>query len=161
MITGFALLCLNVLNLDEAKAFYVDMLGFEVGIDQEMDGFRWLTVHPAGRPDQPMMLVVPEPPLIDPGTAEQLRSLIARGYLGLGALQTDDCWATYRKLTAKGVEFTESPEERFYGIDAAFRDPFGNAWRLTQPKNLDDVRATVAGVASSPQTDRESPGQSD
>jgi catechol 2,3-dioxygenase-like lactoylglutathione lyase family enzyme len=144
VITGFALVCLNVLDLDEAKAFYVDVLGFEVGIDQEMEGFRWLTVHPPGRPDLPMMLVVPEPPLVDPGTAEQLQSLISRGYLGLGALKTDDCWGTYRALTARGVEFTEPPEERFYGIDAAFRDPFGNAWRLTQPKDLADIRESVA-----------------
>jgi catechol 2,3-dioxygenase-like lactoylglutathione lyase family enzyme len=149
MITGFALVCLHVLDLDEAKAFYVETLGFEVGIDHEMDGFRWLTVHPPGRADQPMMLVVPEPPLVDPATAEQLRSLIARGYLGLGALQTDDCWATYRELTVKGVEFTEPPEERFYGIDAGFRDPFGNAWRLTQPRNLGEIRETVAGAAPS------------
>ncbi len=35
---------------------------------------------------------------------------------------------------AKGVEFIEEPEERFHGIDAAFRDPFGNHWRLTQRK---------------------------
>jgi catechol 2,3-dioxygenase-like lactoylglutathione lyase family enzyme len=148
MITGFALVCLTVLDLDEAKAFYVDTLGFEVGIDQEMDGFRWLTVHPPGLPDQPMMLVVPGPPVVDATTAEQLRSLIARGYLGLGALQTDDCWATYRELTAKGVEFTEPPEERFYGIDASFRDPFGNAWRLTQPRDLEQIRAAVAETRS-------------
>ena len=67
--------------------------------------------------------------------------MIARGYLGIGALSTDNCWATYKQLKAKGVEFTEEPEERFYGIDTAFRDPFGNHWRLTQPKTLDQIRA--------------------
>jgi catechol 2,3-dioxygenase-like lactoylglutathione lyase family enzyme len=141
MITGFALVCLNVLDLDEAKDFYVDVLGFEVGVDMVRDGFRWLTVHPPGQPELPMMLVVPGPPVVDETTAKQLRDLIARGYLGLGALATHDCWATYRELRAKGVEFIEEPEDRFYGIDAAFRDPFGNHWRLTQPKNLDDIRA--------------------
>jgi catechol 2,3-dioxygenase-like lactoylglutathione lyase family enzyme len=140
VITGFALVCLNVLDLDEAKRFYVDVLGFEVGIDREMDGFRWLTVHAPGRPDLPMMLVVPEPPTVEEPIAGQLRSLIARGYLGLGALETEDCRATYHELKAKGVEFVEEPEERFYGIDAAFRDPFGNHWRLTQPRTLDEVR---------------------
>ena len=65
------------------------------------------------------------------------------GRSGLGALATDDCHATYRELSAKGVEFTEEPEERFYGIDASFRDPFGNPWRLTQPKELDEIRQTV------------------
>ena len=142
MITGFGLVCLNVLDLDEAKRFYVDVLGFEVGIDRKMDGFRWLTVHAPGHPDIPMMLVVPQPPVIAEPIAGQLRSLIARGYLGLGALSTDDCWATYEELKARGVEFIEEPEERFYGIDAAFRDPFGNQWRLTQPKTLDEIRRT-------------------
>jgi len=146
VITGFALVCLNVLDLDEAKRFYVDVLGFEVGIDREMDGFRWLTVHAPGRPDLPMMLVVPEPPVVEEPIAGQLRSLVARGYLGLGAFETDDCRATYRELKAKGVEFIEEPEERFYGIDAAFRDPFGNHWRLTQPRTLDDIRDRTDGA---------------
>jgi catechol 2,3-dioxygenase-like lactoylglutathione lyase family enzyme len=140
MITGFALVCLNVLDLDEAKEFYVETLGFEVGIDKEMDGFRWLTVHPPGRPEMPMMLVVPEPPGVEEPIAEQLRSLLARGYLSVGALQTEDCRATYEELKAKGVDVTEEPEDRFYGIDAAFRDPFGNHWRLTQPRSLDEIR---------------------
>ena len=145
MITGLALVCLNVGDLDEAKAFYVDLLGFEVGIDEVMDGFRWLTVHAPGRPDLPMMLVVPEPPAVEPTVAEELRSLMTRGYLGLGALATDDCRAAYAELSAKGVEFIEEPEERFYGVDAAFRDPFGNHWRLTQPKTLHQIRTDVGG----------------
>ncbi|QBI18577.1 hypothetical protein ER308_02680 [Egibacter rhizosphaerae] len=66
--------------------------------------------------------------------AEQIRSLIATGHLGPGAFATKDCRATYRELKAKGVEFIEEPEERFYGIDAAFRDPFGNHWRLTNAR---------------------------
>lgn len=143
MITGFALVCLNVADLDEAKEFYVDVLGFEVGIDEVMDGFRWLTVHPPGHPETPLMLVVPGPPVVEEPIAEQMRSLMARGYLGIGALSTDDCRATYGELKAKGVEFTEEPEERFYGVDAAFRDPFGNHWRLTQPKTIDQIRADV------------------
>jgi catechol 2,3-dioxygenase-like lactoylglutathione lyase family enzyme len=143
VITGFGLVCLNVLDLDEAKSFYVDVLGFEVGIDREMDGFRWLTVHPRGRPEVPMMLVVPEPPVVDEPIAGQLRSLVTRGFLGLGALATDDCRATYEELRAKGVEFIEEPEERFYGVDAAFRDPFGNHWRLTQPRSLEEIRSTM------------------
>ncbi len=143
MITGFSLVCLNVLDLDQARDFYVDTLGFELGIDQEMDGFRWLTVHPPGAPDLPLMLVVPEPPAVEEGIAAEMRSLLSRGYLGLGALRTDDCRATYRELKARGVEFTEEPAERFYGIDAGFRDPFGNPWRLTQPKTLGDIQDAV------------------
>jgi catechol 2,3-dioxygenase-like lactoylglutathione lyase family enzyme len=143
MITGFGLICLNVGDLDEAKEFYVDVLGFEVGIDEVMEGFRWLTVHAPGNPELSMMLVVPGPPVVEEPIAEQLHSLMARGYLGLGAMATDDCRATYQALKAKGVEFIEEPEERFYGVDAAFRDPFGNHWRLTQPKTLDQIRDDV------------------
>ena len=44
----------------------------------------------------------------------------------------DDCRRDYGELKAKGVEFTEEPTERFYGIDCGFRDPFGNKIRLTQ-----------------------------
>ena len=143
MITGFALVCLNVGDLDEAKEFYVGVLGFEVGIDEVRDGFRWLTVHAPGSPELPMMLVVPDPPAVEPAISAELRSLMARGYLGLGAMATDDCWATFEELRAKGVEFIEEPEERFYGVDAAFRDPFGNHWRLTQPKTLGEIRDDV------------------
>ncbi|MDQ4053466.1 MAG: VOC family protein [Actinomycetota bacterium] len=143
MITGFALVCLNVSDLDQAKKFYVETLGFELGMDEELEGHRWLTVHAPGRPEMPMMLVEPGPPGVEEPIAAELRSLLARGYLSIGALATDDCRATYRELQDKGVEVTEEPEERFYGIDAAFRDPFGNHWRLTQPKTLDAIRNSI------------------
>ncbi len=136
MITGMALVCVNVLDLDEAYDFYVHKLGLEVGFDKVLDGFRWLTVHAREQPEVPIMLVVPEPPVVEGRVAAQIKSLIATGYMGPGALRTDDCRRTYRELKAKGVEFIEEPEERFYGIDAAFRDPFGNHWRLTQPKDV-------------------------
>jgi catechol 2,3-dioxygenase-like lactoylglutathione lyase family enzyme len=139
MITGVGLVCVYVHDMDEARAFYVDKLGLEVGVDMVQDDFRWLTVHSPHQPDVPIMLVDPAASAMDPDTAEQIRSLVATGYLGPGALATDDCWATYHELEAKGVEFVEEPEERFYGIDAGFRDPFGNHWRLTQPKAVVDT----------------------
>ncbi|NEE00423.1 VOC family protein [Phytoactinopolyspora halotolerans] len=136
MITGMALVCVNVLDMDEARDFYVGTLGLEVSVDMVRDGFHWFVVHAPAQPDLAIMLVVPEPPVVQKEIADQLQSLVATGYLGPGAFRTDDCWATYRDLKAKGVEFIEEPEERFYGIDAAFRDPFGNHWRLTQPKDV-------------------------
>lgn len=134
MITGFALMCLNVLDQDESKAFYVDMLGFEVAMDEVTDGFRFLVLSIPGQPQTPLMLVEPGPPTLDPLTAEAFREHVARGRLSIGALATNDCRATYEQLRAKGVEFTEEPHERFYGIDAAFRDPSGNYWRLTETR---------------------------
>jgi uncharacterized glyoxalase superfamily protein PhnB len=57
---------------------------------------------------------------------------MARGGLNGVIIQTDDCRASYEQLSARGVEFTSEPEQFFYGIDCGFRDPFGNAFRLTQ-----------------------------
>ncbi|MFI5488561.1 VOC family protein [Micromonospora echinaurantiaca] len=136
MITGMALVCVNVLDMDEARDFYVGKLGFEIDIDQVQDGFHWMVVHAPAQPEVPLMLVLPGPPVVDGDVANQLRSLVATGHMSVGAFATQDCWASYRDLRARGVEFIEEPEERFYGIDAAFRDPFGNHWRLTQRKPI-------------------------
>ena len=136
MITGVGLVCVWVLDMDEARAFYVDTLGLDVAMDMVQDGQRWLVVNAPAQPEVPIMLVNPASVPMDGEIADQIRSLVATGFLGPGSLATDDCRATYAELKAKGVEFTEEPEERFYGIDAGFRDPFGNQWRLTQPKPL-------------------------
>jgi uncharacterized glyoxalase superfamily protein PhnB len=99
----------------------------------EMGDFRWLCVGPAGQEDVSIVLMaVPGEPIIDPATQGQIRDLAAKGFAGTVFLTTDDCQADYEKLAASGVEFTETPEERPYGIDAGFRDPSGNAIRLTQ-----------------------------
>lgn len=134
MITGLALVCVKVLDMDLARDFYVGTLGFEVDVDVVQDGFHWFVVHAPEQPEVPLMLVLPGAPAVDGAIAEQLRALVATGHASVGAFATRDCWATYRQLKARGVEFIEPPEERFYGIDAAFRDPFGNHWRLTQRK---------------------------
>jgi uncharacterized glyoxalase superfamily protein PhnB len=133
MIIGTCLVCVRVLDQDEAYEFYVGKLGFKVATDMELDGFRYLVVHPADQPEVMLMLSLPGLATMDDATAEAMRTLISTGHLGPGAFATKDCRATYEELKAKGVEFVEEPEERFYGIDAGFRDPFGNHWRLTQP----------------------------
>jgi uncharacterized glyoxalase superfamily protein PhnB len=121
---------------DEALAFYTNKLGMEVRADvtlPEMGDFRWLTVGPAGQPDVSIVLMaIPGPPVMDQDTAEQVRDLAAKGFAGTVFLTTDDCQASYEELSSRGVEFTEEPEERPYGIDSGFRDPSGNSFRLTQ-----------------------------
>jgi predicted enzyme related to lactoylglutathione lyase len=72
--------------------------------------------------------------VFDEDTARQISDLVAKGGWTAVFLTTDDCRASYEELAARGVEFTEGPEERPYGIDCGFRDPFGNAFRLTQLK---------------------------
>lgn len=121
---------------DEALAFYTQKLGWDVRVDvtvPELGNFRWLTVGPAQQEDFSVVLMaIPGPPVMDAETAEQVKSLMAKGFAGTVFLTTDDCRASYEELKGRGVEFTEAPEERPYGIDCGFRDPSGNALRLTQ-----------------------------
>ena len=121
---------------DEALAFYTQKLGMEVRSDvtlPEMGDFRWLAVGPPGQDEVSIVLMaIPGEPVMDTGTADQVRSLMAKGFAGTMFLTTDDCRASYEELKERGVEFTEEPEERPYGIDAGFRDPSGNSFRLTQ-----------------------------
>jgi uncharacterized glyoxalase superfamily protein PhnB len=125
---------------DEALAFYTQKLGMEVRIDATMaetGNFRWLTVGPVGQPDVAIVLMaIPGPPVMDADSAEQVRSLMAKGFAGTIFLTTEDCRADYEELKARGVEFVEAPSERPYGIDSGFRDPSGNAIRLTQVREL-------------------------
>jgi catechol 2,3-dioxygenase-like lactoylglutathione lyase family enzyme len=125
---------------DEALAFYTTKLGMEVRADvtmPEMGNFRWLTVGPADQPDFSIVLMaIPGQPVMDDQTAAQVRELTAKGFAGTVFLTTEDCKASYDDLRARGVEFVEEPEERPYGIDAAFRDPSGNNFRLTQVREL-------------------------
>ena len=69
---------------------------------------------------------------MDGSTAEQVRDLMGKGFAGTVFLTTEDVRSDYAELKERGVEFTEAPEERPYGIDAGFRDPSGNSFRLTQ-----------------------------
>jgi uncharacterized glyoxalase superfamily protein PhnB len=125
---------------DEALAFYTQKLGMEVRSDvtlAEMGNFRWLTVGPPSQPDIAIVLMaIPGPPLMDPQTTEQVEDLVAKGFAGTVFFTTDDCRASYEELLARGVEFTDLPEERPYGIDSGFRDPSGNAIRLTQVREV-------------------------
>jgi uncharacterized glyoxalase superfamily protein PhnB len=121
---------------DEALDFYTKKLGFEVRSDvtvPELGNFRWLTVSPPGQEDVAITLMaIPGPPVMDDATAAQVRDLMAKGFAGTVFFTTDDIQASYEQLSARGVEFTEKPEERPYGVDSGFRDPSGNNFRLTQ-----------------------------
>ena len=121
---------------DEALAFYTEKLGMELRDDvtlAEMGNFRWLTVGPPGQPDVACALMsVPGPPVFDADTADKLKELMAKGAAGGLFFSTDDCKSTYEDLKGRGVEITQEPTERPYGIDAAFRDPSGNQIRMIQ-----------------------------
>ncbi len=125
---------------NEALAFYTEKLGMEVRQDvtlAEMGNFRWLSVGYPGQPDFAIVLMaIPGAPVMDAATADDVRALMGKGFAGTVFLTTEDCRASYEELRNRGVEFTEPPEERPYGIDSGFRDPSGNNLRLTQVREL-------------------------
>ena len=125
---------------DAALDFWTRKVGLEVRQDvtlPEMGDFRWLTVGAVGQPDTAIVLMaIPGEPVLDKETEGQVRDLMGKGQAGTIFLMTEDCRASYKEMVARGVEFTEEPEERPYGIDAGFRDPSGNSVRLTQVREL-------------------------
>ncbi len=147
MINAVQIVSVPVSDQERARRFYVGALGFEVRADNTLPAlgnYRWLTVGPPGQPDVQLILSRPGPPAVDAETADLILQLVARGALGGGIFRTDDCRKTCAELEARGVELSQPPDERFYGIDAAFRDPFGNHWRLTQPKPVSDITSPPA-----------------
>jgi catechol 2,3-dioxygenase-like lactoylglutathione lyase family enzyme len=124
---------------DEALEFYTRKLGMEVRSDvtvPEMGNFRWLAVAPADQELSIVLMAIPGAPIMDDETGAQVRELMAKGFAGTVFLTTDDCQKSYEELRDRGVEFVELPEDRPYGIDASFRDPSGNHFRLTQVHEL-------------------------
>jgi catechol 2,3-dioxygenase-like lactoylglutathione lyase family enzyme len=119
-----------------ALEFWTSKVGFELRADvsyPELGGFRWLTIGP---PDQSqvelVLMAVPDPPVLTEAQSELVRASMSQGLAGPVFLVTDDVNRDYQLLTSRGVEFTEPPERRPFGIDAGFRDPSGNQVRLTQ-----------------------------
>ena len=120
---------------DEALAFYTDKLGLELRDDvtvPEMGNFRWLTVGVPGQDVSIVLMAVPGPPVFDEETRAQIHALLAKGASGGLFFATDDCRASYEELSGRGVEFTQEPTEQPYGVDAGFRDPSGNQFRMVQ-----------------------------
>eukprot|EP00918_Siedleckia_nematoides_P023862 GHVU01051487.1.p1 GENE.GHVU01051487.1~~GHVU01051487.1.p1 ORF type:complete len:139 (-),score=15.98 GHVU01051487.1:6-422(-) len=125
-----------VLDHDEALDFYVGNLGFEVHSDVDMGFMRWLTINLPSDPDRQLMLEIPGPPSLSPETAAQVRDLLTKGAGGgWFSMSTDDAYATADTLRGKGVDFTDEPTDRDYGIDFGIRDPFGNRIRIGQMKS--------------------------
>ena len=137
MLTKLTHVNVWVHDQDEALDFYTKTLGMEVRDDvtiAEMGNFRWLTVGPPGQDGVALALLnVPGPPVFDEETAAQVRSLVAKGAAGGLFFLSDDVRGTYEELKRKGVEFSQEPTEQPYGLDAGFRDPSGNHFRMAQP----------------------------
>ena len=134
MITNVSLATVWVNDQDEAKAFYIDKLGFREGSDVAMgDGYRWVTVIHPDHPELEVTLMRPGPPLDDEDAAA-FRRMLDKGSLGAVGLATDDCHQTYEELSAQGVAFVQEPADRPYGVEAILRDNSGNWLVLVEPK---------------------------
>ena len=125
---------LYVRDQDEALKFYVDKLGFRVHTDVRNGDYRWLTVQHPDQPSFQLGLMLPGPPIHDAATAESLRAIVAKGAMPPLVLVVDDCRAAYLRMNASGVEFTQEPVERYGAVDAGFRDPSGNGWKMIQAR---------------------------
>ena len=134
MSQGVGVVGLYVHDQDEALSFYVGKLGFAVHTDAKYGDYRWLTVQHPEQPDFQLGLFAPQPPTVDEASARTLRELVAKGAMPPLVLVVDDCRAAYDRFNAQGVEFTQEPVARFGSVDASFRDPSGNGWKLIQAR---------------------------
>jgi len=135
MFNAIGTVSLWVHDQNEAHAFYTEKLGLETRADvslAELGDFRWLTVGVPGQDLDVALMAIPGAPVFDDETAGQVRALMGKGAAGTLFLATDDCRRDYEELKARGVEFSEEPSDRPYGVDAALRDPSGNSIRLVQ-----------------------------
>ena len=123
-----------VRDQDEALKFYVEKLGFKVHTDAGQGDYRWLTVQAPGNAAFQLGLFKPQAPVVDEATAQTLREAVAKGAMPPLVLIVDDCRAAYDRFNAAGVEFTQEPVDRYGAVDASFRDPSGNGWKLIEAR---------------------------
>jgi len=142
MSQGVDVVGIYVRDQDEALAFYVDKLGFRIHTDVVNGSFRWLTVQHPEQPSFQLGLFVPGPPMQDEATAQALRALVAKGAMPPMVMTVDDCHESYARFVGNGVEFTQEPLERFGKVDAGFRDPSGNGWKM-----IGEAKRTTAKTA--------------
>lgn len=134
MSQGVGVAGVYVRDQDEALQFYVDKLGFEVHTDARNGDYRWLTVQHPDQPSFQLGLFKPQPPTVDDATAETLGEVVAKGAMPPLVLVVDDCRGAFAQFRDRGVEFTQEPVERYGSVDASFRDPSGNGWKLIQAR---------------------------
>ena len=134
MSNGVGVVGLYVRDQDEALQFYVGKLGFRVHTDARNGDYRWLTVQHPDQPSFQLGLSVPGPPVLDAATAQAVREIVAKGAMPPLVLEVADCRATCERMRARGVEFTQEPVDRYGTVDAGFRDPSGNGWKMIQAR---------------------------
>ncbi|WEK43909.1 MAG: VOC family protein [Candidatus Sphingomonas colombiensis] len=132
MTQGVQIAGVYVHDQEEALQFYVEKLGFRVHTDARNGDYRWLTVQYPDQPTFQLGLFRPQAPTVDDATARELLKAVAKGAMPPLVLVVEDCQASYEAMRARGVEFTQEPIARYGSVDANFRDPSGNGWKLVQ-----------------------------
>ncbi|PQO47667.1 VOC family protein [Blastopirellula marina] len=123
------LVSLVVADYDEAIAFYVEKLGFELVEDTFVpaQSKRWVVVAPPGAVETRLLLAQ--------ASSDQQRQRIGSQTGGrvFLFLYTDDFWRDYERYRSAGIKFIREPKEEPYGTVAVFEDLYGNQWDLLQP----------------------------
>ncbi|MQT11355.1 VOC family protein [Segnochrobactrum spirostomi] len=118
---------LVVRDYDEAIAFYVGALGFDLKTDTALSPEkRWVVVAPKGGAGGALLLAKADGPAQEAAIGAQ-----AGGRVFL-FLATDDFRRDYEAFRARGVRFVEAPRQESYGTVAVFEDLYGNRWDLIE-----------------------------
>ena len=127
---------LLVRDYDEALAFYIGKLGFELVEDtpQPAQNKRWVTIRPPAAKAHAATIL-----LARAATPEQAARIgdQAGGRVAF-FLHTDDFARDHARFTAAQVEWVRPPADQPYGRVAVFRDLYGNLWDLVQPAHRDN-----------------------
>ena len=134
MSQGITMVGVYVRDQDEAVEFYVGKLSFAIHTDVRNGDYRWLTVQHPEQPGFQLGLFKPQAPTLDAATAQTAAEMVAKGAMPPLVLTVTDCRATYKDLAARGVEFTQEPVDRYGAVDASFRDPSGNGWKMIEAR---------------------------
>jgi catechol 2,3-dioxygenase-like lactoylglutathione lyase family enzyme len=134
MTQGIGMVGLYVRDQDEAVEFYVGKLGLRIHTDVKNGDYRWLTVQHPEQPSFQLGLFKPQAPTLDTATAQTMAEVLAKGAMPPLVLTVENCRTAYDRLSALGVEFTQEPVDRYGAVDASFRDPSGNGWKMIEAR---------------------------
>jgi catechol 2,3-dioxygenase-like lactoylglutathione lyase family enzyme len=126
-----------VRDQDEALTWFTEMLGFEKRVDQQGNGFRWLTVAPPQQIEVEFLLASWFPDRV--------------GKNATWVISTRDCQGGYEELKGKGIEFIQGPQPRPWGIEAVFVDLYGNKYALVEESAqvfTDQAEKSALGIAN-------------
>ena len=129
MKQSLGLVSLVVKDYDEALAFFVGKLGFDLVEDTFVpeQNKRWVVVAPPGSQGGAQLLLARAS-----APAQEDRIGTQTGGRVFLFLYTDDFWRDYKRFNDQGIEFARPPAEQPYGTVAVFKDLYGNLWDLVQ-----------------------------